>query len=113
MSQQPEAAHEIIESLTRRFKPEQAGDTNMTVHFDISGDRGGQYTAKVADGQCTVEEGLNGEPDCVVKASDQNYEDIELGRTNAQMAVMMGKIKISDIGEMMKFINYFERLFEE
>jgi putative sterol carrier protein len=49
----------------------------------------------------------------VVKASDQNYEDVELGRTNAQMAVMMGKIKISDIGVMMKFINYFERLFEE
>lgn len=112
MSQQPETASDIIKSLPNRLNTEKAGDANVTFHFDISGERGGQYTVQVADGQCTVEEGHHGDPDCVVKTSDKNYEDVELGRTNPQMAVMMGKIKISDIGEMMKFVNYFERIAE-
>ena len=106
----PEKASEIIESLPQRFKPEKAEGVNTTFHFDIAGENGGQYTVNIADGTCTVEQGHQGEANCVVTTKDKVYEDVELGRTNPQMAVMMGKIKISNLGEMMKFINYFERI---
>lgn len=110
MSTKPETAKEIVMSLPERAKADKLEGVETTFHFDISGERGGQFTAVISGGECKVAEGHQGEANCVVTTSDSTYEDVELGRTNPQMAVMMGKIKISNLGEMMKFINYFERL---
>ncbi len=110
MEVKPEKASDIIKSLPQRFKPEKAQGVNTRFHFEIEGETGGHFTAIVMDGVCTVEDGLNGEAKCVVRAKAIDYEDVELGRTNPQMAVMMGKIKISNLGEMMGFVNYFQRL---
>jgi putative sterol carrier protein len=78
--------------------------------FQLEGETGGDFTASVANGKCTVEEGLHGEPDCVISAAASDFEDAELGRVNRQMAVMMGKIKISNLGAMLKFIGMFSDL---
>ena len=112
-SNKMEKASEIIKSLPQRFKADKAAGVNTRFHFEIEGETGGHFTAIVVDGVCTVEDGLNGEPKCVVRAKAVDYEDVELGRTNPQMAVMMGKIKISNLGEMMGFVNYFQRLTEK
>jgi hypothetical protein len=40
------------------------------------------------------------------------YEDMEWGRTNPQMAVLFGKVKVSDIGEILQFIPLFHRCEE-
>lgn len=104
-------AREIILSLQDRYIPsEEREDLDTTFHFEISGDNGGDFTVHIEDNKCTVAEGLHGDANCVVKCKDSVYSDLELGKTNAQMAFMMGKIKISNIGAMMKFINNFERL---
>jgi acyl-CoA dehydrogenase len=110
MSAQPETARDIIKSLPERFKADKAEGLDSTFHFDVSGPNGGQFTVSVKNGACTVVDGFQGTPTCVVTTSDQVYEDTELGRTNPQMAVMMGKIKISNLGEMMKFVGLFRRL---
>lgn len=110
MSKKPETAREIIESLPERFKSEKSEGVDTVFHFDIEGERGGQWTITVAEQKLDLKEGLHGEAKCVLKTKDAVYEDSELGRTNAQMAVMMGKIKISNIGEMMKFVGLFKRL---
>jgi putative sterol carrier protein len=109
----PTTAAEIIRSLPDRFRPEKAGDWETVFHFDISGPEGGQFTVTVRKGACTVENGLKGVPECVVKTSDQVYRDVELGKANAEIAVMTGKIKISDLAEMMRFIKAFRRLPKE
>lgn len=106
----PQTAVEIIRSLPSRLKAGAGQGVDITYHFDIEGPNGGQFTVRVNDGVCTVEDGLHGEPKCVVKTTDTTYADTELGRTNAQMAVMMGKIKVSNIGSMMKFVEMFNRL---
>ncbi len=104
-------AREIILSLEDRFLPEEVDDDlNILFHFDISGDNGGQFSVQIEDDNCKVAEGLEGDPKCLVSCTDKVYEDVELGRTNAQMAFMMGKIKISNIMAMMKFINCFKKL---
>ena len=113
MSSTPQTATEIIQSLPNRLKADKAEGVSSTFHFDISGDRGGKYTVKVHEQTVQVEEGHNGEAHCVVTTSDEVYEDVELGRTNPQMAVMMGKIKISNLGEMMKFAGLFHRIKTE
>lgn len=110
MEKKPETAREIIESLPGRFRADKATEIDTIFHFDISGDRGGQWTIAVVDQKIDLKEGLEGEAKCILKTTDSVYEDSELGRTNPQMAVMMGKIKISNIGEMMKFIGLFDRI---
>ncbi len=108
--QKPESAKDIILSLKERFRPEKLEAGYETrFHLDISGDRGGQYTVKIADGNLEIEEGLQGEAKCVVSAKDEIYEDMEWGRTNAQMAVLFGKVKVSDLGEILEFIPLFHR----
>jgi acyl-CoA dehydrogenase len=106
----PERADEIIKSLPSRFRAEKAGTWETIVHLDISGNEGGQYTVRIDKGNCTVEAGLAGEANCTVKTSDKTYRDIELGRTNPEVAFMMRRIKISNIKEMIQFAKMFQRL---
>lgn len=106
----PETAKEIIQSLPERLKKDKAEGIETKFHFEISGDRGGKFTVHITEQTVVVSDGHNGEPNCVVTTTDTTYEDVELGRTNPQMAVMMGKIKISNLGEMMKFAGLFQRL---
>jgi putative sterol carrier protein len=104
-------AREIILSLPTRLKPGTADGLNFYYHFIISGSRGGSFTVSIADGRCHVSETLTGdEPKCVIQTSDETYEEVEYGRTNAQMAVMFGKIKVSNIPSMLKFVEMFNRL---
>lgn len=104
-------AREIILSLTDRFKADKVeDDLNIVFHFDLAGDTGGEYTVTIKDKTCTVVEGLEGEAKCVVKAKGTTYADVELGKTNAQMAFMMGKIKVTNLNAMLKFVDCFDRL---
>jgi acyl-CoA dehydrogenase len=106
----PETAKEIIASLKERFRPDKAEPGYETIfHFNISGPRGGQYTVKIEDGKITISEGLHDEPKCIVTTKDETYEDVEWERTNPQMAFMIGKVKVSDIGEMLDFAGLFFR----
>ncbi|MCB0512233.1 MAG: SCP2 sterol-binding domain-containing protein [Bacteroidetes bacterium] len=100
-------AKEIMLGLPSRFKAEEAASESGLFHFQLTGDNGGDYTVSVKDGVCQVVEGLSGEPDCVISAEASDFEDAELGRVNKQMAVMMGKIKISNLGAMLKFLGMF------
>lgn len=78
-----------------------------TFHFDIDGDGGGQVTVKVTDGTCVAEEGLHGQPSCVVKAKESNLMSVLRGNINPLMAVLTGKLKISNQGEMLKYAKIF------
>ena len=100
-------AKEIVLALPSRLKAEEAAGQSGVFHFQLEGETGGEFTVNVADGVCTVAEGLAGEPDCVISAQATDFEDAELGRVNRQMAVMMGKIKISNLAAMLKFIGMF------
>lgn len=104
-------AREIISSLPKRFRADKVDeDLDIVFHFEIAGDDGGEFTVNIKDKTCTVEEGLVGEAKCTVKANDKIYADVELGKTNAQMAFMMGKIKVSNLNAMLKFVDCFERV---
>ena len=103
-------AREIILALPERLKQEEAAGQSGIFQFQLEGETGGEFTVTVADGKCDVQEGLQGEPSCLISALATDFEDAELGRVNRQMAVMMGKIKISNLGEMLKFIGIFKDL---
>jgi putative sterol carrier protein len=105
----PQTAAAILQSLPKRFLPEKAGDWETVLHFDISGPEGGQFTVTIRKGQCTVVPGLAGEAKCTVTVSDETYRDIEMARLKPEVAFMTGKIKMSDMAEMMQFTRMFRR----
>ena len=67
----------------------------------------GQFTVYVKDGQVVVDQGLCDEPKCVVKASTETLMGIVSKDINAMMAVMTGKIKISNPSELIKYAKIF------
>lgn len=111
MESTPKTAKEIIYSLPNRLKTDKVdGSAESVFHFKLDGPTGGQFTAVLKDKKVEVSDGLNGDATCVITAKASDYEDLELGRGNPQMMFMMGKIKVSNLGEVMKFVTYFNRL---
>ena len=104
------SAREMIYTLPKRLKPNSGIGIDIIYHFQITGVDGGDFTVKVKDGTCSVHDGLTGDPKCIISATSSDYVDAETGKINAQMAVMFGKIKVSNIGSMMKFVEMFERV---
>jgi putative sterol carrier protein len=48
--------------------------------------------------------------DCTVETDDATYIAVETGKLNPQEAFMTGKIKVSDIMQMMAFGGLFKKL---
>jgi putative sterol carrier protein len=93
-------AKDFLIGLSSKLKPEDIGDVNTIIHFDLKGE---SYTLKVADGKADFSEGLNGESEVTLTASPDDLVKIATGETNPMMAMMMGKLKISNPGAMMKY----------
>jgi putative sterol carrier protein len=98
-------AQEFFESLPSKVNPEAIAGLSSVFHFDI-GDAG-QYTLNLADGKLNVAQGLEGEPSCKVSASQETLIGLLTKDVNPMMAMMTGKLKISNPGEMMKYAKIF------
>ena len=105
----PVTAKEILESIPSRFRPEKAQGYSAIFHFDISGDEKLQYTVELNNGKCELKEGLIGKPDCRIAAKSSVYIDLETGKANPQMTLMLGNVKISNIAAMIQFSKCFRR----
>ncbi|MCB0286655.1 MAG: acyl-CoA dehydrogenase family protein, partial [Calditrichaeota bacterium] len=99
----------IIFSLPERFEAEKAEGFKAVMHFKISGSEGGEFTVNITPKKCQVKEGFSGKATCVVETSDRTYVDMESGKTKAQVAFMMGKVKFSNVPQMMRFIKLFRQ----
>lgn len=107
----PASAREILYTLPQRLKADKVDENVQSVfHFQLSGTTGGDFTVELKNKTVHVSDGLHGAATCVVTASANDYEDMELGRSNPQTMLMMGKIKVSNLGEIMKFAGYFKRI---
>ncbi|MEL6636820.1 MAG: SCP2 sterol-binding domain-containing protein [Bacteroidota bacterium] len=100
-------AQEFITSLPSKVDSATLEGLETTFHFDISGAGGGQYTVQVANGAIDVGEGMNGEAKCKVTTSADTLVGLVTGKVNPMMAVLGGKVKISNQGEMMKYAKIF------
>jgi alkylation response protein AidB-like acyl-CoA dehydrogenase len=111
MADVPQTARDIIYSLPQRLKIDKVDDSALhRFHFLLDGPTGGNFTVTVKDKAVTVVDGLVDTPTCEIKGKATDYEDLEFGRGNPQMMLMMGKIKVSNLSEVMKFVTYFNRV---
>jgi putative sterol carrier protein len=99
-------AKNFLEELPNKVNPDALKGVNTVFHFNL--DKGGlQKTLKVENGSIQAIDGLIGTANCVVSADSDVLMRIVKGEENPMMAVMMGKIKISNVGEMMKYAKLF------
>lgn len=98
-------SRDFIYKLPSKISPEAIHGHETTFHFDLEG--GGQYTVQITDGKVNVSDGLNGAPNCLIRASDENFIKLLHGDLNPMMAVLTGKVKISNQGEMLRYAKIF------
>ena len=91
--------------LPAKANPDALEGLSTLFHFDV-GDAG-QFTVKLTDGKLDVSEGLSGEATCKVTTSAESLSKLLSGDLNPMMAMMTGKLKISNPGEMLKYAKIF------
>jgi putative sterol carrier protein len=94
--------------MCQRFLPEKAVGVNAIIQFDLSGDNGGLYWLRVADGKCESGEGQAVDPKMTLKAAADDYYSVVSGAMNPMQAFMSGKLKIQgDMSLAMKLQTMF------
>ncbi|MEZ4918307.1 MAG: SCP2 sterol-binding domain-containing protein [Saprospiraceae bacterium] len=92
-------------SLPDKINPETLYGESSIFHFDIEGS--GKYTLHLNDGDLSVKEGLEGDPRCIVTTQADVFGKLVSKELNPMMAMMTGKLKISNPGEMLKYAKVF------
>lgn len=111
MSDEFNTARDMVYSLPQRLLEDKVDDDALhRFHLVLDGPTGGNFTVTLKDKKVVVLDGLVDEPTCVIRAKATDFEDLEQGKGNPAMMFMMGKIKVSDISEVMKFITYFDKV---
>lgn len=101
-----ENCKQIFNELPNRFNPATAGDWKTTIQFNISGDKGGNFTVNIGDGKAEVTEGTSDKASATITTSDQTYIGIISGTVNPMTAFTLGQLKVSgNIGDVMKLQN--------
>ncbi|MEI6410910.1 MAG: SCP2 sterol-binding domain-containing protein [Bacteroidota bacterium] len=96
---------EYLFSLPSKVNADALEGLNTVFHFDVKD--AGQFTVQVADGKLGVSEGLSGDPVCKVSTSAESFSKLLSGDLKPMMAMMTGKLKISNPGEMLKYAQMF------
>jgi putative sterol carrier protein len=100
-----ETTREFFEGLPARGDASKLAGMNNSYGFDIDG--AGVWFVTVEDGVVSVREG-EGEADCTISTTEENFQKILSGEQNATSAYMTGKLKIKgDMGAAMKLQKLF------
>ena len=104
----PQEVADIFAVMATRLLPAKAEGVNATIQFNLSGDNGGLYWLKIADGKCEAGQGAVENPKMTLKAAADDWHAVSTGKMNAMQAFMSGKIKIEgDMGMAMKLQTMF------
>jgi alkylation response protein AidB-like acyl-CoA dehydrogenase/putative sterol carrier protein len=103
----PRTVEALMRSLPARLRPGKTDGWRSLFHYSIQGAASPEWTVRIDGESVSVSEGLDGEPDCRVEMKEATYLGIETGTLNPQSAFMMGKVKVSNLAEMMRFIQAF------
>lgn len=106
----PPSLSDLFHSLPSRLRPEKTDGWSARFHFQIEKGSSPEWTVLVDGPRCCVTEGLHGTPDCLVRTSEETYVGIELGKEPAEAAFLMGKVKVSNMSEMLRFAKAFRRI---
>jgi len=99
---------EIFSKMPEAFVPEKAEGINAVIQLDLSGDGGGSWLLKIANGQISTEQGQADSADLTLGMDANDYIALTQGEANPMNLFMAGKIKLQgDMGLAMKFQEMF------
>ena len=105
-----EEVRNIFPGMVAGLIPGKADGMDATILFDLSGENGGQFWLKLADGTAESGEGEVDDPAMTLKASADDWFAVSTGQLNPMQAFMTGKIKIlGDMGLAMKMQTMFKQ----
>ena len=96
---------EFLFNLPNKINADAVEGMSTVFHFDVAD--AGQYTVQLDNGKMNVSEGLLGDAACKVSASADTLGKLLSRDLNPMMAMMTGKLKISNPGEMLKYAKIF------
>jgi len=85
---------DMFGTLEARFQPEAAEGLDITIGYDIRGEEGGQWTATIKDGKCTVAEGLVPSPSLTMALKAKDWVELMLGKVEAATLMTTGRAKV-------------------
>jgi len=106
----PKTILQAIEGMTLSLNPDEAKDLNAAIQFKISGEGGGDYCLRIADGKCDFSAGVVTDPTLTINTPADVWLKIARKEKNGAMALMTGKYKASGkLGLLMKMDKIFSR----
>ncbi|MRR17000.1 MAG: SDR family NAD(P)-dependent oxidoreductase [Deltaproteobacteria bacterium] len=100
---------DVFEKMPGAFQAGAAGGAAVVFQYCIAGDGGGDWSADIKNGVCTVASGLHAHPTCTLTIQAGDFLDLMNGKVKAMKAYTSGKLKIE--GEIMKS-QLLERIFK-
>ena len=88
-------AFELLDKMPGAVKPDAVEGMDCTVQLNISR----PTYVRIADGVCSVHEGVAATPDVSLTLSDDNLVALMTGKLTGVMAFMTGKLKVD--GDLM------------
>jgi len=88
-------AADIISSMPERFRPDVIPGLEAKFCYDFSGKDGGQWTAIVKDGKCTLQEGLVDDATVTNIVSAKDYVDLMTGKLDPLVAFGGGRLRLT------------------
>jgi len=100
---------ELMARMPEAFNPAKAAGVDATIVYQLTGEGGSVWTSRIADGQCSVEEGQKEEnPTLTIIMDADDYVEMMAGRLDGMQAFMTGKIKVQgDIMLASRLMTFF------
>jgi len=106
--QQPSSIKEVMERMPGNFKSERAGKASAVVQFNFSGEEPGNWTVKIGDGKCAVNEGAAESPTVTINSPSDVWLKINRGELDGGTAFMSGQFTFTgDMGILMQMQSWF------
>ncbi len=108
------SVQEVFDLLPRYFLPEEAGETDVTVQFHITGEGGGDWFVRVRAGQLLVAQGIaEGKPDLKIFCSVEDYLALVNGEMDPLAAYMRGRVRAEGNLRLVYRLQFLFRLPED
>jgi len=99
---------DIISGMSLTFRPEEAGNLEAVIQFNVTGDDPGQYYLDIAQQQCTAYSGVHPDPKLTINTPSEVWIKISNGKMNGATAMMTGKFTIDgDLGLLIQLNKLF------
>lgn len=104
-----EEINAFIAKMPDIFLPEKAAGLNTIMQLNLSGENGGSWWLKIADGACAINEGQADSPQMTLMSTADDLYAVLSGEANAITSFMQGKIKVQgDMALALKMQTIFD-----